>query len=717
MTNINSYQTPEQGTLDWHIPLNENFEMIETDVQNLASELGVSDVGGYNTPSQGTLDWHIPLNENFETIESDIQALATEAGVSDVGGYNRPSQGTLDWHIPLNENFEMIAADMRDIANATGSELSGKDTLSNTDVWLSLLQSGTDLSNVVYDATTFSGATLAQQVENTLSAMRSDVDGRAVLWVPSGSYTWDRTVNFDTGSVLGPTFHFSNEADIEVTADWAFDFQNANTWSLANDQRTSVRIRGGKWTISGTGLARSEDIYRGFFSPASVTGGTHALWSRNSDSWSEGWTVRDATFEGVDEPLRFSSAGVTGGSGTGSHDQQLLANITFSDFSKAVHYEGANCQNHTSAELRFENPRSGAIGMHFGLYATGTVYHPVWTGSTGTLFRFDDWSKPSIVDADVASGADLFINNEGGDPTVTSGESWTQGHLSPIITDGGPTVPTPVVRTDSYSGDLPAQVEAAAADLPSGGTVIIAGQGTHTLGSTVSISLNSRDINIVVPPNAWIDVTTSGWALEVTGDGHFGVHGGFWVGNDSSLGWLKTDVPKLDASPTEVRDFGNGSGIDAAPRSKGKYRIFDTRFIHTTNNSGNPGSVACVQIGGAGCSQLLMSHTETENITTGYRFNAPIDDFDGMRLSAHPWNDGAVFADTNAALGGTWFNTKWEAPGVANSVMFDNSDTSSPADVTEPWVWAGDEGVDLWKGTKPGFYPDVSVQTDTKFEP
>lgn len=33
--------------------------------------------GGYATPEEGTLDWHIALNENFQTIEADVQDLAS----------------------------------------------------------------------------------------------------------------------------------------------------------------------------------------------------------------------------------------------------------------------------------------------------------------------------------------------------------------------------------------------------------------------------------------------------------------------------------------------------------------------------------------------------------------------------------------------------------------------------------------------------------------
>jgi len=34
------------------------------------------DYGGYNQPSAGTVDWHEPLNENFEKLETDVLSLA-----------------------------------------------------------------------------------------------------------------------------------------------------------------------------------------------------------------------------------------------------------------------------------------------------------------------------------------------------------------------------------------------------------------------------------------------------------------------------------------------------------------------------------------------------------------------------------------------------------------------------------------------------------------
>lgn len=37
----------------------------------------------YNTPEQGTEDWHVPLNENFDTLDTDVEIRDTEANRSD----------------------------------------------------------------------------------------------------------------------------------------------------------------------------------------------------------------------------------------------------------------------------------------------------------------------------------------------------------------------------------------------------------------------------------------------------------------------------------------------------------------------------------------------------------------------------------------------------------------------------------------------------------
>jgi hypothetical protein len=36
----------------------------------------------YNTPSEGTLDWHVPLNENFDRLDRDVELRDLESNMS-----------------------------------------------------------------------------------------------------------------------------------------------------------------------------------------------------------------------------------------------------------------------------------------------------------------------------------------------------------------------------------------------------------------------------------------------------------------------------------------------------------------------------------------------------------------------------------------------------------------------------------------------------------
>ncbi|GGL55831.1 hypothetical protein [Halocalculus aciditolerans] len=37
----------------------------------------------YNTPAKGTLDWDVPLNTNFESLDTDVEIRDTEANRDD----------------------------------------------------------------------------------------------------------------------------------------------------------------------------------------------------------------------------------------------------------------------------------------------------------------------------------------------------------------------------------------------------------------------------------------------------------------------------------------------------------------------------------------------------------------------------------------------------------------------------------------------------------
>lgn len=55
----------------------------------------------YNTPEEGRTDWHVPLNENFENLDTDVEIRDTSANRSDYS----PSDGTKFLAIDTGEVF------------------------------------------------------------------------------------------------------------------------------------------------------------------------------------------------------------------------------------------------------------------------------------------------------------------------------------------------------------------------------------------------------------------------------------------------------------------------------------------------------------------------------------------------------------------------------------------------------------------------------------
>jgi hypothetical protein len=711
MTEFYDYNTPSEGTVDWHVPLNENFGAISEDVSTLADRLGVTVSGNYAEPTEGSVDWHVPLNENFESIEDDVQTLADAAGVGSVGGYNTPAAGTTDWHVPLNENFERIDGDLADIADVLAADSPSisarRKSLTEANVWYDIVNNYGADGDTLVDISDYNGGDLGSKFESAVADAEA-TDSRPVFFIPSGSYTWSTEVAFNPIELNGPMLLVHPDSQIDVTTRWALNL-SGYTGRLSPDVDAAFRLIGGTWKPT-HGILRQQDSFRGEFSPDTVTGGRTALkLTRTGDEFCEGWTFRDSTFDGVDRPLEMDSS---------SADQQLLSNLTFRDFDVGYNADidsGSTTQNWTAINPRFENPRPGAIGMKTGNYCTGTVYAPVWTDGSGVAFDFNDsGTNPSIVDPKIASDAELW-SGQYGPLEQTAGQAWTQAQSFKMFSARGPELPTPVVRADTYSGDsLSSQVETAAADLSSGGTILVPSAGVHAWEDTVSFDLAGRDIRLVATPNTIFDVSASSWTLDITGDGTFGVYGGDWRGSSGYTGFLRATATNLDVAVKQIRGWSDGKSIVVKPSTKGIIRIFDTKF----HGFGGGLSSPAVTIGGAGASTFAHTTCEYSYGDKCIQIDSEIDELQCVRVSSHTYSNNSVFADTNAPIqSGGWHNIKFESFGKANQTVFDNGDTSSPGDVVEPVVFGGDEPVNLWTGTEPRTFPDIGRSSATKYEP
>jgi len=78
----------------------------------------MTDNHGYNKPSEGTIDWHVPLNENFEQMERDIEIRDVKA--------NRG-----DYHPDMGAKF--LATDTGDIYLGDGSNWQPIGTIARLD--------------------------------------------------------------------------------------------------------------------------------------------------------------------------------------------------------------------------------------------------------------------------------------------------------------------------------------------------------------------------------------------------------------------------------------------------------------------------------------------------------------------------------------------------------------------------------------------------------
>jgi hypothetical protein len=337
---------------------------------------------GYDTPKEGTLDWHIPLNKNFERLERDVPVIDTE--------------DTLDTYVP-HSGAMFIATDTGRRYVGDGSawtELPYPTTTSNDGS-----TSPTSSANVVVStnngtvSATRDGTEFASgSAENVFqSVMDSLVDGDHVL-VESGSYvintskwrnelkdiTWESngTITLDdNGSWQGWMFAFWSCENVTFkggTYDWdrpnnTDDGRYGTQFILSVKRSTNVEI-------TGTTLLNAEDGFIGGNDATFVTihhnqmenSGERGVYISGTASDIEVHNnvikgVRSGALRANDAPTRWYS-----------HDNEIVMDP--SNYGPIYLFEGGT--NH----LRIENDRGILKG-------TGEVLNMEWNGPNGELNR------------------------------------------------------------------------------------------------------------------------------------------------------------------------------------------------------------------------------------------------------------------------------------------------------------------------------------------
>lgn len=268
----------------------------------------------YNTPSKGETDWHVPLNNNTEALDTDVEIRDVEANK--------------DQYTP-KAGAKFLATDTENEYLGTGEawvkvESSGKNPS---------FESATvaNVNNTVF-ASEYSGSGLGEKVQNAISSLP---DGKGRVRIPARDdgrpWQWHADVTLDLLDTKGVHIDVDNNVRIEYTGTgWMLTADSPNKPHWYQQQEAVLRIDGGYWTATGTspsGWLRVKDSFGSQIYPQQVefrndTNDAVGVSIENHDAFCEGSHIggRYRTDIGID----FRPASVTGGTGTESFHSTVI---------------------------------------------------------------------------------------------------------------------------------------------------------------------------------------------------------------------------------------------------------------------------------------------------------------------------------------------------------------------------------------------------------
>ena len=123
----------------------------------------------YKTPAQGANDWHIPLNDNFERLDTDVEIRGNEAALGDY----EPKDGAKFLAVDTGSVYIGTGISWNEIGSLrSGSTGSGDGAATSSDMWTSVASFG-----AVGDG----------RADDT-QALQDAVQTGDPIWLPSGTY-------------------------------------------------------------------------------------------------------------------------------------------------------------------------------------------------------------------------------------------------------------------------------------------------------------------------------------------------------------------------------------------------------------------------------------------------------------------------------------------------------------------------------------------------
>lgn len=262
----------------------------------------------YNTPTEGTQNWDVPLNENFERMDVDVEVRAPE---TDRDQYE-PKDGA-----------KFFATDTGATFVGNGSEWMRVDSTGQAPRVRTLKSADINCDQYVLN---HSGTTLSERLKSALSALPG---GQGTVYVTARedgqSWTWGEDLVVDPTDYRGVEIVVGHSVRIEYNGTGVpltFDSHGQH-----QGDRHQVRLIGGEWVATGdaTGWLRLRDIILAEIHPHQV----HFAQSSKADCFGISVENHDLYSEAnrlcgdIRAPvgIQFVPSSETGGSGTDSfHD-------------------------------------------------------------------------------------------------------------------------------------------------------------------------------------------------------------------------------------------------------------------------------------------------------------------------------------------------------------------------------------------------------------
>lgn len=301
----------------------------------------------YSTPEAGSTDWHIDLNENFEQIDTDVEIRGPEDNLNDFD----PVDGG-----------KYIATDTENVFIGTGEEWQQLDSRGQTAAFEAVETK--DLAGEVY-ARNFSGESLPDRLRAALDSLP---EGRGRVRVTpkndGEAWEWSREMTID------PTEYGGVHIDIDDTVVIESEVENGYTLICDGQQNYSdgvdsmtgfdygdnFRLEGGIWlnvASNPDGAFLVRDMQKSSWSPQFLRdytndSGDATLWTlQNSDGYCELNKLNRCNAKTFDRAIDLQPPSVVSGSSSSATDSFNSTYVGLCTFSSAKDF-GIRLRGNTS---------------------------------------------------------------------------------------------------------------------------------------------------------------------------------------------------------------------------------------------------------------------------------------------------------------------------------------------------------------------------------